>query len=1056
MAVHNSRGPTKGKGPADTKATAQDDLVMATNSSSIVSKRSVERLYYPNEPHFFRFFVNKFQRRAPLINRGYHLRLHVIDVTLRNFLRQPSPKRKVVVNLGCGSDVIPWQCWTRYPQDCHQSQAIFVDVDFPDLVKRKRQVILSTPDLVSPLSGLKTEDNDAACPHVLLRSDRYCQVGCDLRRTAALEQALASIVDANECLFLFVAEVSITYMETEHADSLIQWASTIGQSEFCLLEQILPDGPDHPFARTMTNHFEKLSTPIKSVKAYPTIQHQRSRFKSRGWSNLRLHSLWSAWSDEHFLSPEDRRKLDQVEPFDEWEEFALFASHYLLLHAKNYGEESAAASEQPPCPEFPSTDAPTVYKQLTGQHGLRRFGAAMVVDDAFGRHSIMNLMGLGSTTRLSSYDIYKPEGSSLDINVKAEGPSSRMCYTLTDLGYSTLLVGGRLSPSRANKDCWQFKKDSCQWERTWDLPVPLYRHSTCRLTGSSAALVVGGKPNAVDVSDLVLVYHPSKGWLRCSVQGSAEPNTVFGALLICSERKQEEPLIFTGFLIGGMSDDGVVKTQLLAWRLAIHDDQAPTITFSPADVAGNGTATVLPRLGAVCVQDHNRVYVLGGVGCNGVIPQEDEILVCNLDNAGLQVSERITIPITGENIEIPRPLIVGSSIACPRDGQIVILGGGATCFSMGTFWTKGTYTLAIDNTRHHKSPSCPSPPPQCWEISRSGEIVPKPLDPACKNDGNRQQAAEIKPIPRIKVDSKESFEGVLQKRLPVVMGGVDLGPCRHKWTLRYLTEQIGEDRKRNQMPDAKLTLIQIVVHESSAQNMDFNAKNFRYTTMTFGNFSKQVENGARVYLRALSAEAPADQPARLSQDFPAVASDFLLPQELSTCVDNIHSSVLRMSGRVNMWLHYDVQANIYCQISGTKRMLLFPPSDVTRLGFAPGSSSSSLDVFSSIDTPALAGTRPWEVNLEPGDVLFLPPLWLHTATPSSDVSIAVNVFFRDLESGYSAGRDVYGNRDLAAYEKGRQEISRIGNAFGKLPTDTRQFYVLRLASELAQKAQRDN
>lgn len=29
-------------------------------------------------------------------------RLHVIDVTLRDFLCQPSEKRKVIVNLGCG------------------------------------------------------------------------------------------------------------------------------------------------------------------------------------------------------------------------------------------------------------------------------------------------------------------------------------------------------------------------------------------------------------------------------------------------------------------------------------------------------------------------------------------------------------------------------------------------------------------------------------------------------------------------------------------------------------------------------------------------------------------------------------------------------------------------------------------------------------------------------------------------------------------------------------------------------------------------------------------
>lgn len=102
MGARKRRDGSPGRTPQQGPARAEDALVMATNNSSIVSKRSVERLYYPHEPHFFRFFVHKFQRRAPLINRGYHLRLHVIDVTLRNFLRQPSPKTKVVVNLGCG------------------------------------------------------------------------------------------------------------------------------------------------------------------------------------------------------------------------------------------------------------------------------------------------------------------------------------------------------------------------------------------------------------------------------------------------------------------------------------------------------------------------------------------------------------------------------------------------------------------------------------------------------------------------------------------------------------------------------------------------------------------------------------------------------------------------------------------------------------------------------------------------------------------------------------------------------------------------------------------
>lgn len=129
-------------------------------------------------------------------------------------------------------------------------------------------------------------------------------------------------------------------------------------------------------------------------------------------------------------------------------------------------------------------------------------------------------------------------------------------------------------------------------------------------------------------------------------------------------------------------------------------------------------------------------------------------------------------------------------------------------------------------------------------------------------------------------------------------------------------------------------------------------------------------------------------------------------------------------------------------------MFVFPPRDVTRLSFAPGSSSSSVDVFSAMDSPQLSATHPHEAILKPGDVLFIPPLWLHTAKPLTNMSVAVNVFFRDLAHGYAAGRDVYGNRDLAAYEKGRQDIARVGRSFQQLPQESRRFYLSRLAEEL--------
>lgn len=90
---------------------------LQTNNSSIVSKRSVERLYSKSDEHqFLRYFVKKPQRRSPLINRGYWLRMRAVEYVVRSFLSEetidPRTKvvvKKVVVNLGCGL-FVPLPC----------------------------------------------------------------------------------------------------------------------------------------------------------------------------------------------------------------------------------------------------------------------------------------------------------------------------------------------------------------------------------------------------------------------------------------------------------------------------------------------------------------------------------------------------------------------------------------------------------------------------------------------------------------------------------------------------------------------------------------------------------------------------------------------------------------------------------------------------------------------------------------------------------------------------------------------------------------------------------
>lgn len=149
-----------------------------------------------------------------------------------------------------------------------------------------------------------------------------------------------------------------------------------------------------------------------------------------------------------------------------------------------------------------------------------------------------------------------------------------------------------------------------------------------------------------------------------------------------------------------------------------------------------------------------------------------------------------------------------------------------------------------------------------------------------------------------------------------------------------------------------------------------------------------------------------------------------------------------------------VMANILCQIKGSKRLLLFPPSDVSRLSFPAGSSTSPVNCFDAdfVNDPNLARTHRYEAILNPGDVLYIPPLWPHAACPVGGVSVSVNAFFRNLDTGYAPGRDVYGNRDLQAYEKGRRDVERICQSFDRLPADVRGFYLERLADELKTRA----
>lgn len=325
----------------------------------------------------------------------------------------------------------------------------------------------------------------------------------------------------------------------------------------------------------MMGHFNKLQTRLGAVQKYPTIDAQSQRFHSLGWPNNLVYNLWELWGRSDFASSEERKFLDTIEPFDEWEEFALFGCHYFLLVANTrtnddiFKHEHANVSAPADLSTY-STQISAIYDKNPTNQGHRRFGAALFT---MGEHRSMDNVGvfggMGMSTRLNSYDLYSYSGYKSTRPyipaLSSISPSSRMCHTITDLGNTgSLLVGGRLSPDQGLTDCWLWHKWLNTWERVDDLPHPLYRHQAIKLD-EDRVLVAGGRINSQVVSSDYYTWGRRTGWVKCTILAGEAPVPTYGSVLAPGYRDKDCSI---GYLAGGISADGLLQQDIWRWQVS--------------------------------------------------------------------------------------------------------------------------------------------------------------------------------------------------------------------------------------------------------------------------------------------------------------------------------------------------------------------------------------------------------------------------------------------------------------------------------------------------------
>jgi tRNA wybutosine-synthesizing protein 4 len=152
------------------------------------------------------------------------------------------------------------------------------------------------------------------------------------------------------------------------------------------------------------------------------------------------------------------------------------------------------------------------------------------------------------------------------------------------------------------------------------------------------------------------------------------------------------------------------------------------------------------------------------------------------------------------NGEQPMPFMIGSSIV-PYDDSLLVVGGGATCFSMGTFWETNAYKIRIPDhildslyptsRSYASSRSAPS-------LVGSRKFSNLPAATTVSEDkilDREEHGIQVTSVPRIQLESAEQFQKILRDGKPVIFKNCNIGHCQSKWSPEFLVSQIGANEK---------------------------------------------------------------------------------------------------------------------------------------------------------------------------------------------------------------------------------------------------------------------
>lgn len=306
--------------------------VQETNDNSILSKAAVATFGYFWDP-FLPLFTTRVPRRSPLVHRGYYIRAKTIDHSLRTFIghycndnnNQSNDNLTTIqiISLGAGFDT----SYFRLKELGLLKRCRFVEIDFPDVVRRKINIIQRHDVLKDTIGQYNVDPGN----HSLV-SDDYVIIPCDLTDLNKLESFMTDDfkVDFDLPTLLF-SECVLTYVDYQQSVDLLQWVRhKFRHPAVVVYEQVRPDDP---FGRIMMRHFEKMQSPLRRVRKLCNTEKHEEFFTSKPLSYDEATAFDLSHFYTYYLDDEEKRRIVGLELFDEFEELHLKCAHYIISAA---------------------------------------------------------------------------------------------------------------------------------------------------------------------------------------------------------------------------------------------------------------------------------------------------------------------------------------------------------------------------------------------------------------------------------------------------------------------------------------------------------------------------------------------------------------------------------------------------------------------------------------------------------------------------------------------------------------------------------------------------